>query len=68
MPPAFVSLAFGQFAIALAIAAGALDVGLLAREQARQQARDRLGRRDVPRVGIVLPVYFIHYYATRRRI
>ena len=65
---AFSSVDFGQFAIAVAIAAG---LSMLVYSHASKHGSKRAtawGVATFLAVGIVLPVYFIHYYLTRRRI
>ena len=59
---------FAQFAIAVAIAAG---LSMLVYWHASKHGSKRAtawGVATFLAVGIVLPVYFIHYYLTRRRI
>ena len=68
MPAAFSSLDFGEFAIGVAIAAGlSMWVYSHASKHGSKHAT-AWGVATFLAVGIVLPVYFIHYYATRRRI
>ena len=68
MLAALSSLDFGQFAIAVAIAAGlAMWVFWHASKHGSKRAT-AWGVATFLAVGIVLPAYFIHYYVTRRRI
>ena len=68
MLAAFSSVDFGQFAIAVAIAAG-LSMWVYSHASKHGSKRATAwGVATFLAVGIVLPVYFIHYYMTRRRI
>ena len=68
MLAAWDNLAFAQFAIAVAIAAG---LSMWVYSHAAKHGSKRAtawGIGTFLAVGIVLPIYFIHYYLTRRRL
>lgn len=68
MPAAFSSLDFGQFAIAVAIAAG---VSMFVYSHATKYGSKHAtawGIATFLALAIALPAYFIHYYVTRRRL